>query len=153
MYKQDDKDFPLDVQKYGCYFFCILRMCEIESGHELCKDQIIDIYTESKAQGFIGAQCSVQKPDELCRAVLMELGTQKTILQTGQLDGDKMTFWGWAKKPPYNQPNYIALRFATSGPTGWHYVLGNMAGKVIFDSSTHDYTMNKLLGGLLHTVT
>ena len=153
MFKQDVDGFPLDVQKTGCYFFCLLRICELESGKELSKAQINDIYTEARLHGYIGAKCSCISPDNICRLAMMVLECRKQVLQVGDVDKQGRTsFWKWAQKIPYNTPVYTCMTFATGGPVGTHYVLGNMAHEILFDPSSHDYTKNNKLGGLLHTV-
>lgn len=151
MYKQELGDFPLDVQKYGCYFFCLLRMCEIEAGVTFTKEQINDIYAHCRMKGYIGAQCSCLSPDNVCRYALDSVQCKKSILQVGDIDKNgKPSFWNWANKKPYNDPQYVALSFATGGPIGHHYILANAMQEVIFDPSSHDYTKNSKLGGLLH---
>lgn len=153
MYKQQNTFFPYDVQKYGCYFFCLLKICELETGKEFSRDQIVSIYKTSLSRGAIGAKCSCLKPDQICRLALDILGETISVLQVGAIDGKGVpTFWGWANKKPYNDPEYIALTFKTGGEIGTHYVLANAMQEIIFDPSITDYTMNEKLGGLLHKV-
>jgi hypothetical protein len=153
MFKQDIDGFPLEVNKYGCYFFCLLQICELESGNALSKAQINDIYATARLHGYIGAQCSCISPDNICRLAMIQLDCRKQILQVGDVDSQgRSAFWKWAQKVPYNTPKYICMTFATGGPIGTHYVLGNMTREILFDPSSHDYTQNNKLGGLWHTV-
>jgi len=163
MFKQESDDFPEEIQKYGCYLFCLLRMCEIVSKRDLTVAQAIDIYTYAKLTMFLGedkirrpilgAKCSVQSPDKLCTYALTLLGSANSISQVGMLSNGKELFWGWANKPPYNKPEFYALEYQTYGEIGHHYVLANRAKETIYDPSEHDYTMRPLLGGLLHKAT
>jgi hypothetical protein len=153
MFKQENAAFDINVQKYGCYFFCLLRICEIESGGELTVEQINAIYLGAKERGYIGTKCSCLDPDGICKLSMAVLKCDKIVLQVGALDKfGTSSFWNWANKKPYNEPQYIALTFATGGPIGTHYVLANAKQEIIFDPSTHDYTQNAKLGGLWHTV-
>ncbi len=153
MFKQENAAFDINVQKYGCYFFTLLKICERESGGTLSIEQINNIYNEAVRLGYIGAQCSCLSPDGICRVAMVTLGCKKLILQVGSLDKfGKPSFWKWANKKPYNDPQYVALTFATGGPVGTHYVLTNAMQEIIFDPSEHDYTNNAKLGGLLHRV-
>lgn len=150
MFKQTESIFPNDIQHYGCYFFCLLRMCELEGNKEFTKEQIIKLYDDCKNQGWISSQCSVVKPDMVTRSGLFVFGTMKTILQVGELKNDMLSFWRWANKNPYNNPKYIALKFKSNGEIGHHFVLSDSNRNILFDSYTKDLTKNKLLGGLLH---
>lgn len=153
MFKQQNKFFPYDIQHYGCYFFCLLRMAELEAGKEFSSDQIICIYNESHRRGYIVEKCSCVKPDNVCRIALDILDSKKKIYQVGAINEDgRPTFWGWANKVPYNNPEYIALKYKTGGEIGHHYVLANAMQEIIFDPSSTDYTMNEKLDGLLHKV-
>jgi hypothetical protein len=152
MYKQENTFFPYDVQHYGCYFFCLLKICELEAGIEFDRDQIVSIYKTSTTRGYIGSKCSCVKPDQICRLALDMLNSKKSVFQVGALTKGVPTFWGWANKKPYNDPEYVALTFKTGGEVGTHYVLGNAMQEIIFDPSITDYTMNEKLGGLLHKV-
>jgi hypothetical protein len=151
--KQDNKAFPSDIQKYGCYFFCLLRMVELESGNEFSADGINILYYDCVAKGYIKAKCSCVKPDDICRLALDMIECKKKIYQVGAIDASgKPTFWGWARKKPYNDPKYIALTFQTRGEIGTHYVLANSMQEILFDPSSTDYTSRPKLGGLLHSV-
>jgi hypothetical protein len=153
MFKQENADFDINVQKAGCYFFDLLAICEIESGMSFSIEQINAIYLEAKRQGHIGTQCSCTSPDGICKIAMSVLKCKKIVLQVGSIDKfGKPSFWNWANKKPYNDPQYIALTFATGGPIGTHYVLANAMQEILFDSSKHDYTQNAKLGGLLHRV-
>lgn len=152
MYKQQNTFFPYDVQHYGCYFFCLLKICELEAGIEFDRDQIVSIYKTSTTRGYIGPKCSCLKPDQICRLALDMLNSKKSVFQVGALAKGVPTFWSWANKKPYNDPEYVALTFKTGGEVGTHYVLGNAMQEIIFDPSITDYTMNEKLGGLLHKV-
>lgn len=152
MLKQEDKAFPQEIQKYGCYFFCLLRICEIEAGRELTTDQIVCIFNDAKARKLIGQKCSVEKPDNVCKLALKILDCKLAVFQVGMIDKGKSYFWSWANKPPYNAPEYIALKFPTKGEIGHHYVLGNKDRIIIYDPSITDYTQRPLLGGLWHKV-
>jgi hypothetical protein len=152
VYKQENTFFPYDVQHYGCYFFCLLKICELEAGIEFDRDQIVSIYKTSTTRGYIGAKCSCLKPDQICRLALDMLNSKKSVFQVGALAKGVPTFWSWANKKPYNDPEYIALTYKTGGEVGTHYVLGNAMQEIIFDPSITDYTMNEKLGGLLHKV-
>jgi hypothetical protein len=152
MYKQEDAFFNEEINKYGCYFFCILRMCELSAGSELSKSQVDTIYNYGKAMKYIGPKCSVEKPDLISRKTLDLLGCKKGIYQVGELQTGKPVFWGWASKAPYNNPEYVALKYKTNGEIGHHFVLADQNQEIIFDPSIHDYTDRPILGGLLHKV-
>lgn len=153
MYKQDNKAFPEEINRYGCYLFCLLRMCEVEAAKEFSTSQILKIYEDSKAQGWIINNCSVVNPDKVCMMGLLVFGTPKVILQVGQLENGKPELWGWVKKSPKHQTiSYIALKFKTTGEIGHHYVLGDRNYNILFDPSVKDYTKNPRIGGLIHNV-
>jgi hypothetical protein len=162
MYKQEANEFPEDIQKYGCYFFCLLRMCEIAAKAELTVEQVLAIYkwgkfTPDKTVGLqermvIAQKSSVEAPDKLCAHVLTLLGSRRGILQVGGLEYGKEIFWGWANKAPYNKPEFYALKYRTFGEIGHHFVLANSDRKTLYDPSIHDYTDRPLLGGLLHKI-
>lgn len=162
MFKQEDLAFPKEIQKYGCYFFCLLRMAEIESGKELTREQIIEIYHDGRKQEFndwqgvkrtwIEDKCSIANPDAICLRALMLLGSKKKIRQVGSLTNGRPTFWPWANRSPWNDPEYVALKFQTRGEIGHHYALADAMQEVIFDPSVTDYTRRPVLGGLLHKV-
>jgi len=152
MFKQENRIFPEEIQKYGCYFFCLLRICEIEAGKELTEDQVICLYNDAKFKRFIGAQCSVEKPDQVCALAMKVLDCKLAVYQVGSYEKGKSYFWGWASKPPMNDPEYIALKYPTKGEIGHHYVLGNKSMTILFDPSVTDYTQRPLIGGLWHKV-
>jgi hypothetical protein len=153
MFKQEDLGFPREVQKYGCYFFCLLRICELESGLEFTAEQVRYIYVTCLANGSIGANCSCQNPDKICSTAMPFLRCKKKVMQVGSIDKTgKPMFWGWANRRPYNDPQYVALTYKTGGKIGTHYVLANAMQEIIYDPSITDYTTNQLLGGLLHKV-
>lgn len=153
MYKQDASMFQDEVRKYGCYFFCLLRICELESGYNFSVEQVRYIYTSCLAKGYIGPKCSCISPDKICDTAIAFLRCKKRVIQVGSIDKDrKPTFWGWANKKPYNDPQYVALTYQTNGEIGTHYVLANAMQEIIFDPSSADYTTRPFLGGLLHKV-
>lgn len=151
--KQENPAFASNVQRYGCYFFCLLRMAELEAGRELSADGINLVYFDCIDKAYIIGKCSCDKPDGIAQLALNFLESKKKIFQIGKINAEgKPTFWGWARKKPYNNPKYVALCFSTGGPIGTHYVLAAPDHSIIFDPSEHDYTRNAKLGGLLHAV-
>lgn len=153
MYKQQDAFFPYDIQHFGCYFFCLLRMCEIEADASFTTDAVLCVYNEARKRKYIVGNCSCESPDMICRIALDVLDSKKKILQVGGFsENGANAFWGWANRIPYNQYKFIALKYKTNGPIGHHYILGNAAKEIIYDPSIVDYTDGGLIGGLLHTV-
>jgi len=165
MFKQDDPFFPDDINRAGCNLFSLLALCEVES--ETCtfftKEQVLDVYHlgistrftdwQGNQRTWIEKNCSVVSPDAIAAAAFNLLGSKKKALQVGQIDKNgKPTYWDWANKKPYNNPEYILLEFPIKGEFSGHYVLADPMHNVLFDPSSHNYTNRPIKGGLLYKV-
>lgn len=164
MYKQQNPAFPDDVQRAGCNFLSLLALCEREAGAFFTEAQVVEIYTLGSSATFkdwqgntrlwIEKNCSVVNPDAIAAKALGMLGSKKRVRQVGRIDAQgRPTFWGWANKKPYNDPEYILLEFPLyAGKFSGHWVLADASHNVLFDSFSKDYTGRPLKGGLLYKV-
>lgn len=113
------------IQRYGCYFLSLLRICEVESKKELSIDNIQTLYESALKNNYIDINCTCLKPDNILALGFSFLGCKKKVYQIGQKKNGKTEFWGWVKDNNYQ---YVIL--GKKRPNGFHFVLD---GKDIFD--------------------
>lgn len=52
----------LAIGKYGCYFSCLIKIAEKIAAKSI---DIIDMFNQCKAKGWIDSECFVQNPDKI----------------------------------------------------------------------------------------
>ena len=117
MILQTDYRLPKQVNKYGCYFMCILWFANKYRHIILDTTYITDFYHECVRHGHMDADCYIHKPDDLFR------NQQLYAVYTGKHESpDK----------PCARGQIEILRWET--PKGSpHFVAGDGAGHVTYD--------------------
>lgn len=107
-------DFPhRNLQKYGCYFFALLRWAELLRGKEYDNNQqIIDMFDICNKAGWIEDDCFVVNPVAILNQAV-STADFKTLFRTNKPPTDVQYFIAYMKKPEHT-----------------HFVLWNQQGKL-----------------------
>jgi hypothetical protein len=134
MVTQFNPGFPLEIQKYGCYFLSLLRIVEIESGKDIPIGDVVIFFELMKQAGFIrrseGAiedDCYLARPDLVLENAFRRFNGGKTAHQFGAAYGaERCEFWGTVRV--WQCSDGITVR------GGQHYRLLDALGQVVYDS-------------------
>jgi hypothetical protein len=135
MKQQTEPQFNKHINRYGCYFFCLLRISEIEADDNLTDEEVIMLYEEAVAGYYMKPTCYIQKPDKIIESALMKCCSMKDIHQIGVHDykTNKTEYWQWVHTMYGRCPavKYIVRQFKTENDT--HFVLFDEKGEELYD--------------------
>lgn len=124
--------FNKKIQRYGCYFLSLLRICELRfASDEFTADGIQRLYQKLVSEGVMDEDCYILSPDAVLKAGFAELTGNERFAQVRQIgieDRDGRRFWGWVKD---NRIDYIILK--KKRPNGFHFTLAAKNAVEIFD--------------------
>lgn len=117
---QTDKEFPQEIQEFGCCFLSLLWLIDNKKDLDLMThDAVIAIFDQAKKDRILGDECFLQNPQGLC----------DYFLQSG-----KILYKGWAPsnyKCSESEVEQLVFHWEEKGFT--HFVAGNGSGLVIYD--------------------
>ena len=96
-YYQTDKEFPEQIQKYGCLFFSLMDIAERQTGHYFIHRSIMEVYHDLIFRGYMNENCYVRNHEKVLKAALLILGNNQPVRYNGAWYNDFVTdraTWG-----------------------------------------------------------
>ena len=117
MILQTDKRLNKSINKYGCYFFCILFLGVKYTKYPLSTGKILDLYLLSVDSGYMDDECYIEDPD----GIFFLLG-----LLTKYTGKHESRYYSCGRR------DIEILKYERKDGSP-HFVVGNRYGKVAFD--------------------
>lgn len=135
MLYQINKQLETGIQKWGCYFLCLVRMAEEAIEYEFSAEQANMAWNLSYKKGYINYTTNkVDKPDLILRLLLDEAKSPIKIFQVGAEILGHVEYWQWAKTNEKAKAWRWAMeKIETSGEYGTHFRLCNREKIVTYD--------------------
>ena len=145
-FKRDDskpKDPETNIHKFGCNFMCCLVIPQFINRKKLTFKEIISIYLYAVKNGWMGYDCSIEKPNEIINYAAQILGdtkhTYSNVFVKGVASGSdwNVTKYQHTNTVPGNGNIYFMIvDFLTGSGAeygGHHFELFNSIGTLMYD--------------------
>lgn len=150
-----ERDPGTNIHRFGCYFTCVLAICQFVAGKLFTKEHILEVYRRCQninsyieGKKALTYNCVVNGPDQIAQCALDLLGDTKHRVNwyaVKHLNGDgvdtNMDTFTSDNLPGKGHSYFVIVDMLTnSNPTygGHHFVLFNSVGELIFDPARNE---------------
>lgn len=147
LYYQTDYRLDRRMNKYGCAIRSLIAYPELRYGYRFEPDEIMEIVGESLESGHIKPSYDFINPGGVVEIAAEHLGVNAWCYDIGSRKGSGSTYWQHVKKSGNFKHDFTLLKWATDGPEGMHFTLGDYNGAEVYDpypvdlGTTADYEL------------
>jgi hypothetical protein len=145
-FKRDDgkpKDPETNIHKFGCNFMCCLAVPQYMNRKKLSPKDILNIYYYAVKNGWMGYDCSIDKPEQIMNYAAQILGDKKyeyhNVFVKGVASGQDWNVKNYqhtSNLPGNGNIYFMIVDFLTGSSAeygGHHFELFNAIGTLMYD--------------------